>query len=91
MTHGYNATLPNAEKRANLRCQSCRCHLPVATSGRLPRYCSNACKQAGYRARAGGRKATYFEILESVKTLSKPECERLIDALYSRLYDAGGE
>ena len=86
-----NVTLPNAEKtkRADCRCQSCHCRLPVATRGRLPRYCSDACKQAGYRARLGGRKANYFEILDGVKTLSVAECQALIDALYNRMNEIG--
>ncbi|HRJ40764.1 MAG: hypothetical protein KJZ86_13690 [Caldilineaceae bacterium] len=89
MTNSNNVTLPNAANRHNMRCLTCHTHLPAATRGRLPRYCSDACKQAGYRKRAGGRKATYYEILDGVKGLSAGECERLIDALYNRLYDIG--
>ena len=90
MTNSHNVTLP-IEKRAAVHCQTCRVLLPVATRGRLPRYCSDACKQAAYRHRAGGRKATFSEILAGIKQANRADCDRLLDALYTRLNEVGND
>lgn len=94
MTNSNIVTLPNAapgDRREGRRCLSCRSPLPVATRGRLPRYCSDACKQAAYRNRAGGRKATFFEILAGIKQANRADCDRLLDAIYTRLNEVGND